>query len=147
MQWIDIAGMFLDLTTNRLWNKLLHQLFQIAARCLPRHDLEHLFANFTDLTRLGIGCFAHLVWTALCEGDGKEAEKIAIRGLDIDMCLDECLPFTNKRTEFVRGEVHAVEVGETVLALYLINPQLYFSEGLLFVLVEICEGDLDDTTL
>ena len=70
----------------------------------------------------GVQTCALPIWTALCEGNGKQAEKVAIRRLDIDVCFDECLPFTNKGTELVRGEVHAVEIGETVFALHLIDP-------------------------
>lgn len=40
-----------------------------------------------------------------------------------------------------------MEVGEAVLALDLINAQLDLAEGLLFILVEVSEGELNDTTL
>jgi hypothetical protein len=40
-----------------------------------------------------------------------------------------------------------VEVGEAVLALDLINTQLDLAEGVLLGLVQVSEGDLEDTAL
>ena len=63
------------------------------------------------------------------------------------MRLDKGLPLADKRAELVRGEAHAVEVGQAVLALNLVNPELDLAEGLLLILVEIGQGYLDNTTL
>ena len=40
-----------------------------------------------------------------------------------------------------------MEVGQAVLALNLVNPELDLAEGLLLILVEIGQGYLDNTTL
>lgn len=40
-----------------------------------------------------------------------------------------------------------MEVGQAVLALNLVNAQLNFSERLFLILVEIGEGDFDNTAL
>jgi hypothetical protein len=40
-----------------------------------------------------------------------------------------------------------MEVGETVLSLNLVNAKFNLAERLLFILVEVTERDLDDTTL
>jgi hypothetical protein len=40
-----------------------------------------------------------------------------------------------------------MEVGEAVLSLDLINAKFNLAERLLFILVEVTERDLDDTTL
>ena len=63
------------------------------------------------------------------------------------MGLDEGLPLANKGAELIGGEAHAVEVGQAVLALNLVNPELDLAEGLLLILVEIGQGYLDNTTL
>ena len=57
------------------------------------------------------------------------------------------LPLADHGAELVRGHVHAVEVGEAGLALDLINAQLDLAEGVLLVLVQVSEGDLEDTAL
>jgi hypothetical protein len=36
--------------------------------------------------------------------------------------LDERLPLANERSQLVRGEGHAVEVGEAVLSLDFVDP-------------------------
>ena len=40
-----------------------------------------------------------------------------------------------------------MEVGQAVLALDLIDPELDLAEGLLLILVEVSQGDLNDTAL
>lgn len=36
-----------------------------------------------------------------------------------------------------------MEVGEAVLALHFVDSELYLAEGVIFVLLEVGEGDLD----
>lgn len=57
------------------------------------------------------------------------------------------LPLADHGAELVRGHVHAVEVGEAVLALDLIDSQLDLTERVLLVLVQVSERDLEDTAL
>jgi hypothetical protein len=40
-----------------------------------------------------------------------------------------------------------VEVGKAILSLNLVNTKFDLAERLLFILIEVTEGDLDDTTL
>ena len=61
------------------------------------------------------------------------------------MGFNESLPFTNEGFEFVGGEGHAREVCETILALDFVDAELDFTEGVLFVVLEICEGDFKDS--
>ena len=56
------------------------------------------------------------------------------------------LPLLHHGAEFVGGEVHAMEVGEDVLALYLLSDQAELPGGDLIVL-EISQGDLEHTAL
>jgi hypothetical protein len=96
---------------------------------------------------LRIGRLSHLGLAALGESDGEEPEEVTIRRLDIHMRLNEGLPFAHKRPEFVRGEGHAMEVGEAVLPLNLVDAKLDFAERLFLVFVEVAKRDLNDTTL
>ena len=137
LQRIDAPRCLLDLPSNGLWYKLLYQLLQVTVCCFPCHDLKHLLPDLPNLTRLGIRRLAHLRLAALRESDGEEAEEVAIGRLDIDVRLDESLPFAHKRTELVRGERHAVEVGETVLSLDLVYAKSNLAEGLLLILIKV----------
>lgn len=40
-----------------------------------------------------------------------------------------------------------MEVGQAVLALNLVDAETNFAEGVVLILLEISEGDLDDTAL
>jgi len=74
---------------------------------------------------------------SFCETDNEEAEEISIGGFDISVGFDESLPFADEGAELVRGEVHAMEVGQTVLALNLVDTQLDFAEGLFLVVIKV----------
>ena len=69
---------------------------------------------------------------------------MVVSRLDHDVGLDERLPFADKRAQLVRGEVEAVEVGEAVLALDFIDAEFDFAERVVFVFLEIGEGDFED---
>lgn len=122
LEGVDAPRRLLDLATDRLRNELLHELLEVAARRLARHDLEHLLPDLPHLRRLGVGRLANLRRSTLGKADGEEAEKVAVSRLDVDVGLDEGLPLADKGTELVGREVHAVEVGEAVLALNLVHP-------------------------
>ena len=49
-------------------------------------------------------------------------KSVAVGGLDVNMCLNEGVPLAHKGAELVLGQVHAVEVGEAVVALDIFHP-------------------------
>lgn len=70
-----------------------------------------------------------------------------VGGRNGDVSLDEGLPLADERAELVRGEVETMEVGQAVLALDLIDTELNLAEGVVFVLLQIRERNLEDTAL
>lgn len=122
LERVDAPRSLFDLTTNRLGHKLLYQLLQVTARCLPGHDLEHLFPDFPNLRGLRIRCLPDLIRSALCEANSEQTKEIAVRGLHVDVSLDQRLPLANKRAQLVRREVHAMEIRQAVLALNRVDP-------------------------
>lgn len=95
------------------------------------------------MRRSGVCGLLDLVWSSLGEGNGEEAEEVVVGGLDNDVGLDEGLPLADERAELVRGEVEAVEVGQAVLALDLVDAELDLAERVVLVLLEIGERDLE----
>lgn len=95
----------------------------------------------------GVGGLADLVGPTLGESDGEEAEEVLVGGLDGNVGLDEGLPLADKRSQLVRGEVETVEVGQAVLALNLVDPELDLPERVVLVLLQVGQGDLDDAAL
>jgi hypothetical protein len=53
------------------------------------------------------------------------------------------LPLADERAELVGGEVEAVEVGQAVLALDLVDTELDLAESVVLILLEIGERDLE----
>lgn len=147
LERVDALGGLLDLAADNLGDKLRGELLEGAAGSLALDDLGHLLADGTDLGRSGIGGLLDLVGAALGESDGEEAEKVVVGGLDGDVGLDQSLPLADERAELVGGEVKAVEVGEAVLALDLIDAELDLAESVVLILLEIGQRNLDDAAL
>lgn len=143
LQRVDTLGSLLDLAANDLWNELLGELGKSAGAGIAGHDLDHLLADRPDL-RCGSVCgLLNLVWSSLGEADGEEAQEVVVGGLDDDVGLDEGLPLADEGAELVGGEVEAVEVGQAVLALDLVDAELDLAEGMVLILLEIGERDLE----
>jgi hypothetical protein len=53
------------------------------------------------------------------------------------------LPLADERAELVGGEVEAVEVGQAVLALDLVDAELDLAEGVVLILLQVGERDLE----
>ena len=143
----DTLGSLLNLTANNLGDELGNKLAQVARVGLTLNNLEHLLTDGSDVRRLGVGVLLDLVGTLLGEGNDKDSEEVTVGGLDILVSLDERLPLADERAELVRGEVHAVEVGEAGAALDTVDLQLELAVSLLVILVEVSERSLDDTAL
>ena len=141
-----MAGL-LDLPTDHFWDQLVHQLLQIARSGLSLHNFKHLLPDLPDLTHLGVGGLLDLVGSLLGEGNGEQPHEVTVGGLDVDVGLDESLPLADEGTELVGGEVHSVEVGETVLALNIVDSELDLPERVLVVLVEVGEGEFENSAL
>lgn len=141
----DTLSSLLDLLPNNLRRELANQALDVDIRRLPGHDLEHLRPDRADLRSLRISRLSDLVRPPLGERDGEQADEVPVGGLDVDVRLDEGLPFADERTEFVGGEVHAVEGEECVLALDFIDSELDLAERGVFLLAEVSDGEFDDT--
>jgi len=147
LEWVDALGRLLNLATDDLWDELGDELVERAALCLPLHDVRHLLANLSDLRAGGVGGLLDLVLSALGESNAEQAEEVVIGGLDDDVGFDQGLPLADERAQLVGGEVEAVEVGEDVLALDLVGSELDLAECVVLVLLQISEGDLEDSAL
>ena len=134
----------LNLTPHNFRDELSSQLRQIAALRLTLHNINHLLADLANLTRAGISSLLNLIRPPLGETDSEEAEEVVVGGFDNNVGLNEGLPLPHERAELVRGEVEAVEVGEAVLALHFVDAEFDFAEGVVFVLLEVGEGDFED---
>lgn len=114
---------------------------------LTLHDLGHLLPDGTDLRRAGVGGLLDLIGASLSEGDGEQAKEVVIGRLHGDIGLDQRLPLANKGPQLVGREVQAVEVGEAVLALDFIHAEFNLAEGMVLVVLQVSERNLEDSAL
>lgn len=147
LERVDALGGLLDLAANDLRDELVGQLLQGAAAGLTGDDLGHLPSDGADLGRSGVGGLLDLVGAALGESDGEEAEEVVVGGLDRDVGLDQGLPLADERSQLVGCEVETVEVGQAVLALNLVDSELDLAESVVLILLQVGEGNLNDTAL
>lgn len=147
LEGVDALSRLLDLTADDLGDQLGSELGQGAARGLTLDDLGHLAADGTDLGRGGVGGLLDLVLSPLGESNGEEAQQVVVGGLDGDVGLNQSLPLADQRAQLVRGEVQTVEVGQAVAALDLVDTEADLAERVLLILLQVSEGDLDDTAL
>lgn len=147
LQRIDSLGRLLNLTTNDLGNELVSELSERAAGCLPLHDFDHLLANGTNLRRTSICGLLDLVRASLGEGDSKKPKEIIIGRLHGDIGFDQRLPLAHEGSQFVGCEIETVEVGQTVLALNLVHTKLNLAESMVFIVLQVSERHLENSTL
>ena len=130
--------------SNDLRNQLLNEILQRPTCRLLLHNIHHPFPDLSNLRRLRIRCLLHLIRSSFRECNDKDSQEVSIRRLDIRMRLNESLPFTYERLEFVRGKGHAAEIGEAVFALDFVDAEFDFAEGVVLVGLEVCQGDFKD---
>lgn len=147
LEGVDSSGSLLDLSPNNLRDELGGELCQSATSGLTLDDLNHLLAYSSDLGGLCVCGLLDLVWSSLGERNGEQSEEVVVGSLDGDISLNEGLPFSDKGSELVRGEVEAVEICETVLSLDLVDSQLDLAESMLLILLEIGKGNLENSSL
>ena len=147
LKGIDGIALSLNLPTNRLSSQLGHNLLQITRTNLLSKNVKHLLSDLTHLGVLGVGGLLELVLSALGQGKDKEPQQVSVSGLDVHVGLNQSVPLPDDALKPVRGELHAVEVGQALLALDFIDAQLEFPVvGLFFlaVFVEVALGEVED---
>merc|ERR1719461_2668832 len=83
--------------------------------------MYHLLPDVLDLSTLGItGLLGRSVQLG-GESNAEKSEHVSVSCLDVNISLDQGLPLLDHGPEFVGGQVHAMEAGETVLALDLLD--------------------------
>ena len=147
LERVDSLGGLLDLAADNLGDELRRELVEGAARRLPLDDLGHLLADGANLRGGSVGRLLDLVRSPLREGNGEEAEKVVVGGLDRNVGLDQGLPLADERSQLVGREVQAVEVRQAVLALDLIDSELDLAESMVLILLQIGKRHLENTAL
>ena len=129
--------------------QFLDEFFQVALGSFLSHNFEHLLTNGTDLTSLCIACrLSLLVALLLGEANAKQSQMVTVSGADVHEGFNKRLPLANQGAQFVTGHVHAMEVGDDIVSLYIFSHKLDLSVALsLITTVKVSKGYLKHTTL
>jgi len=146
LERVDALAHLFYCFADALGDELGDEVLELGMGGLAGHDVDHLASDGDDLRGLCVRGFALLVGAALGETDGEHAEAVAVGGVDVDLGLDECLPLANERAQLVGGEIHAVEVGECLVGLDVLDSQADLAESLILVLLQVGQRDGEDTS-
>lgn len=144
---VDARNGLLNLLPDDLWDKLAHQLLEVACGRVANHDLHHFGANLANLATLSVCGFLNLTVATLSKADGEHAQEVAIRGLNVDMSLNNGLPLTHERAELIPRKVHSVEVSEAGASLNLLALETDLTVGFVLGLLQVGERDFVDAAL
>jgi len=138
VEWVDgLTGLF-DVFADGVGDQLVDGFLQVGRTNLLGDDLHHLTADVLDLLRLGIGSLLDLVLSLFGETDAEEAQRVTVARLHVHASLDHRLPFLHHGPGLVGGEVHAVEIGETIASLDILADETEFAESN-FVVLQISQ--------
>ena len=144
VHWVDLLARVLNFFGDRVRDELLDEFLEVATGCFSLEDVDHLCPDDLLLCRLCVRSLSDLELGLLGEANDEDSDNVAVSRLNVAEALDEGLPLLDERLQFIRGKVHAVEVGEEASALDVLNLQADLSVERLVVL-EVVEADLVDT--
>jgi len=147
---IDAETGLLDLLSDGLRDELVDEVVEGGRRSLTTHDLHHALADEVDAAGLRIDSermagVADSVGLLGSEGDAEHADHVAVKGLHVDVGLDERLPLLDEGLETVVGEVHTVECSEAATSVDLVAAETHLAVCAELVLLGVSKVDLVDT--
>ena len=144
---VNARARLFNLLADDFRDELQDEFLQIAGGALTSDDFNHLGANSANLRALRVTRALGLVNATLGETNAKHAKRVPIRRLDVDEALNEGEPLANQGANLIRGEVHTGKVRENILALHVFALQLHLTKRLIFVVIQVGEGNFKDATL
>lgn len=143
----DGGGLTFDFLSGGSGDESLDEGLEVSLSGEGGHGIDHFGADGTDLGRFGVTGLLELIVLLLGKGDAEETDNVSVGGASIDIGLNDGLLLLDEGAKLVTGHVHAVEVEETVVPLDVLDAELDLTVGHGLVVVEIGEGELDDTSL
>merc|ERR1719328_599764 len=149
MEGVDSLTCLLNISGNRIWDKFVDNFLQVGATNFSLDDVCHLLPDVLHLGALGVAGLLLAVLLLQGESNAEDTEHVSVTGLDVDVALDQGLPLLDHGPQLVSGQVHAVEGGQAVLSLNILDNQLELSVRSLSVILilEISRGNLENSSL
>jgi hypothetical protein len=112
------------------------------------HNFHHFLSDELLVRCLGVASGFDLLLGLVGEGNAEHSDNISVIGFGLYEGLNEWIPLLYHLACFIFGDVHTVEVGIAVKTLDFLNLELKSSpSAVLSVVVAVCLGDLENTTL
>jgi len=148
VNWVDELASLSNLLTDVFSDELSDEVSKVAGVGFLGHNLDHLLSDLLNLRHLSVRSLLKLLLgNSGSEGDAEKFKNVTILSLDLNVSLNNVLPFSDELAELVSGDVHTVEVGHAVSTLDVLNRELHLSPGkLLRFVVKISQRDLNDST-
>jgi len=147
LNWEDTGHLALNLLSSGSSNEGLDKCLKVTLSRKCSHGVDHLGTDGTDLGRLGVTGLLELIILLLGEGDAEQSDNVSVRGTRINICLKNRLLLLDQGAKLVACHVHTVEVKKAVKSLNVLDAKLYLAVAHGLVVVQVSEGDLDDTSL
>ena len=81
-------------------------------------------SQFTYLLGLSITMLLGRMLLFLGETNTENSQEVSISSLDINVSLNQGLPFLNHGAEFISGQIHSIELCQAVFALHIFAREL-----------------------
>jgi len=142
----DARSLTLDLLSSGSSNESLDKGLEVPLSSQGSHGLDHLSADGTDFGRLSITGLLELIILLLREGNAEHTDNVSIRSTGVNISLNNTLLLLDERAKLITCHVHAVEVEKAVESLNIFDTKLYLAVTHGLIVVEVSEGELDDTS-
>mmetsp|Transcript_3015 Transcript_3015/g.5639 ORF Transcript_3015/g.5639 Transcript_3015/m.5639 type:complete len:253 (+) Transcript_3015:139-897(+) len=146
LDWEDGRSRLLNILTTICSHKSVYKSPEISLVSELGHIVHHLGSDTTNLSGFGITSLLDLTSILLGEGNTEHSYNVSIGGLNIYIRLNNCLTLLNETAYLITCHVHSVEIGETVISLYILNAELDLAVGEVLVILEVGEGYFDDAS-
>merc|ERR1719328_509113 len=127
MEGVDSLACLLNISGNRIWDEFVDNFLQVSAAHFSLDDVGHLLPDVLDLGALGVASLLLAVLLLQGESNAEDTEHVSVTGLDVNVALDQGLPLLDHGPQLVGGQVHAVEGGQAVLSLDVLDNKLELS--------------------
>lgn len=141
------GSLTLNLLSGGSSNKSLDEGLEVTLSSEAGHGGNHLSADLLHLGGLGVASLLQLIVLLLGESNAEHADNVSVGGTAVDVGLDDGLLLLDEGAKLVAGHIHAVEVEEAVVSLDILDAQLDLTVGHGFVVVEVGQRKLNNTTL
>lgn len=108
---------------------------------------ESISIYLANLAWLCVASSFLLVWALFGKANAEHSQGVTISCLNINMSLNQWLPFLYQWPQLICGEVHTIKVCQDISSLDIFSSQTNLPEGVIFVILKISQWHFEHTML